>query len=154
MKMRYDEMLLRIFEERSFKNFDVLRSLSRSRLSILNRVHIGISTFNDKVRFNLYHRPAHQQIESLNSLHRSPVFDLQITPGTNEVKNVQEFQEFVDIFNTVTNLSPAVLDMLYDDFIVEKGFGASKGRFAKRLYNKTLETAINVSEMEKQQLRY
>jgi hypothetical protein len=153
--MRYNELLLRILEERAFKNYDVLRTLSRSRLSMLNKVHIGISTFNDKIRFNLYHRPAHHLLENLEDLHRSPVFDLQITPGTNEVKNLKAYQEFVDILNTVMNLSPAVLDILYEDFQVEKTFGAAKGKIAKRIYNNTIEELIKESEILKtEQLTY
>jgi hypothetical protein len=144
-------MLIRILEERAFKSYDTLRTLSRSRYAMLNKVHIGISAFNDKIRFNLYHRPAHHLLENLEDLHRSPVFDLQITPGTNEIKNINDYQEFVNILNTVMNLSPAVLGILFEDFQMEKTFGATKGLISKRLYNNSLKDMIKDLEKHNSQ---
>jgi hypothetical protein len=112
-------MMEKMFEERSFKNYNILRTMSRSRLNVVDRVHIGISTYNDKFRFNLYHRPTERRLENIHNLHRSPTFDLKIKPGTNQIENVEDFQTFINIFNTVINLSSTTLNVLYDDFLSE-----------------------------------
>ena len=149
LKYRFDEFMLRMLEERAFKNFDILRTMSRGRLNAHNRVHIGISAYNDKLRFNLYHRPLHHQLEKLESLHRTPVYDLQIKPGTDEVTNLENFQEFVNIFNTVSNLSPAVIDLVYEDFLTDVSLGLKKGFFAKREFNNAIKNRTKISEMER-----
>jgi hypothetical protein len=109
-----------MFEEKSFKNFDLLRTKSMSRTSMISRAHVGISALNDRVRFNLYYRPQNRELENQDSIHRSPMMNFKITPGTNFIKNPTDLQLFADILNTLMHLSPACLTTLYEDFLLER----------------------------------
>lgn len=86
---------------------------------MVSPVQIGISAFNDKLRFNLYLRPRRQGIEGFDNIHRSNIFDLKIDPITGEIKNKEALQEFADILNTVLNVSPACIGLLYEEFLID-----------------------------------
>ena len=81
------------------------------------RVHIGISTFNDVIRFNLYWRPLHRQMENKLSLSCSPSFKLDIKPGESRINNEEGFKAVLDILNILTNINSNVLDAMYFSYL-------------------------------------
>ncbi len=83
------------------------------------KVQIGISAYNDKLRFNMFIRNKENFIEGNTSLHRSPIFDLSIRPGETTIQNLNDFKDFLEIFTTINCLSPELIDSAYDDFILE-----------------------------------
>lgn len=109
------------FENGSFRNLDTLKTLSRNRYCLLKHVHIGISSHNDKLRFNLYRRPYSRGLEDILSVHRSEIFDLGFDLNTLTIKNSQQFADFLSIFNVLTNLSPLEVDDHYENFITSSG---------------------------------
>jgi len=113
----YEESLNEKFDENSFKNLNTLKVLSKTRYAMTRRVHIGISTFNDVVRFNLYWRPPHRQIENKASVSCSPSFKLDIAPGDSKINNEENFRNVLDILNILTHINPNILDGLYHNYI-------------------------------------
>jgi hypothetical protein len=81
------------------------------------RVHIGISTFNDVIRFNLYWRPLHRKMENKLSLSCSPSFKLDIKPGESRINNEEGFKAVLDILNILTNINSNVLDAMYFSYL-------------------------------------
>ncbi len=116
-KNLYEESLNEKFDENSFKNLNALKVLSKTRNSMARRVHIGISTFNDVIRFNLYWRPLHRQTENKTSVSCSPSFKLDIAPGESKINNEQNFRDVLDILNIITHINPHILDGLYHRYI-------------------------------------
>jgi len=115
--MNFNNEYFREFEFRSFNNYDTLKILSKHRKNLVRKTHIGISAHNDKLRFNLYRRPLDRSIETLNSIHRSKIFDLAIDLKDIKITNTSDFREFISLLNILTNLSSTELDNLYDDFM-------------------------------------
>jgi hypothetical protein len=113
----YEQSLNEKFDENSFKNLDTLKVLSKTRHGMARRVHIGISTFNDVIRFNLYWRPLHRQAVNKTSVSCSPSFKLDIAPGESKINNEQNFKDVLDILNILTKINPNMLDGLYHRYI-------------------------------------
>lgn len=105
------------FDEKSFKNLDTLKVLSKTRHAMARRTHVGISAFNDMIRFNLYCRPLHRQMENNISINCSPSFKLDIKPGEAKINNEENFKNILDILNILTNIDPNMLDELYSQYL-------------------------------------
>ena len=120
---KYDKFLnskvFEIFEQNSFKNYNVLRVLSKNRIAMDRRVHIGLSVQNDMFRFNLFCRGQSRSVEDIFTLQRSPVFKLNLSLGTNEIIKDENYKDFIDILNTVVSLDPSLWDDVYRDYILE-----------------------------------
>ncbi len=84
---------------------------------MVNRTFIGISAYNDKLRFNLYWRPLNKGLENLTSVHRSEIFDLSINLNNANITNSKDFGNFLSIVNILSKQSPSSLDKLYLEFM-------------------------------------
>jgi hypothetical protein len=117
---------------------------------MISRAHVGISAFNDKVRFNLYYRPENREFENLDNIHRSPMFNFDISPGSNIIKNPEDLQLFADIMNTLMHLSPASLTTLYEDFLLERNIKYGNPYLPKsQEKNKDKELILQFRDYEK-----
>jgi hypothetical protein len=103
------------------------------------RTHIGISAYNDKLRFNLYRRPLYRHIESPLSVHRSQLYDLGIDLKTVKIQNVNEFKEFLSIFNIITSLTSAELDNIFTEFVSNSTLVEEEKEMKEQAENKQKE---------------
>ncbi len=124
--IKWREHLFKNLESKSFENYDALKILSKTRHNYFNRIFVGITTYNDKLRFNLYCRPLHNQIEGIGSIHRSPLFDFKIKPGETKIKNLSDFKYFLEVFNALNNINPALIEQVYEEFLYETGVSSRK----------------------------
>lgn len=93
--------------------------MSKHHFYTSRRVNVGLALVDDKVRFNVFYRPLQNTMESDFTLGRSAVIDLNITPGTNKINNMEGFNKMLSIMNFLLHTDPKIIDLLFENYMLE-----------------------------------